>query len=70
MKRYCPVCEGLGEVNFCGVECEDCGGGGEFEDYCELNDLCVECEGKGVVEVDGVELDCVKCEGQGTFKEV
>jgi DnaJ-class molecular chaperone len=63
----CPECQGWGERNLSGVDCKGCGGSGEYEDFAERNDECVECGGRGVVEVRGVEVDCVKCEGQGTF---
>lgn len=68
MEKHCPVCDGFGEVNFSGRPCEVCGGSGQWVDYCEGENVCVECVGMGVVEVDGVEVDCVKCQGTGEFE--
>lgn len=52
----CPECEGSGEIeldsgyNFYSVECQTCGGTGEYSDP-EGDETCENCDGEGTVSV-------------------
>ena len=31
--------------------------------------ICPECEGEGIVEVGGIEVECPVCDGRGTIRD-
>lgn len=63
----CPICEGSGEIVKYEVRCEneDCKFQEEYDDECDVPDVCPECGSDEYLETETTEQSCEDCtEGQ------